>query len=200
MKRAVPVLIALLVAVLVLPALGAAETWTLDSAHTVAGFTVRHMMITNVNGVFEMTKGTIEYKPGDPGSVKADITIEAKTVNTRNTRRDDDLRSDNFFNAEKLPTITFKSKRVQNAKADGFELVGDLTIRDVTKEVVLKVEGPTPPIKDNQGNRRVGASATTTINRKDFNVNYNRLIEAGGVIVGDDVKITLEIEAIEKKS
>src|SRR5215831_2537918 len=138
--------------------------------------------------------------PSDPNSVKADITIETKSVNTRITRRDDDLRSDNFFNTEKFPAITFKSKRVQNAKPGSFELVGDLTIRDVTKEVVLRVEGPTPPIKDPQGNRRVGAAATTTINRKDFNVNWNRVIEAGGVVVGDEVRINIEIEAVEKKA
>lgn len=199
MTLAVRIFSVLLGAVLAFPVLGAAQTWSIDSTHTVSGFTVRHMMITNVSGVFEATKGSIEYKPGDTASVKADITIETKTINTRNTRRDDDLRSDNFLSAEKFPAITFKSKRVQNVKAEGFELVGDLTIRDVTKEVVLKVEGPTPIIKDNQGNRRVGASATTTINRKEFNINYNRLIEAGGVVVGDEVKITLEIEAIEKK-
>src|SRR5262245_61586649 len=183
---------------LALPSPALAETWNIDPAHTVAGFTVRHLMITNVTGVFEATKGTVEYNVGDPNSVKADITIETKSVNTRITRRDDDLRSDNFFNAEKYPTITFKSKRVQNVKQGSFELVGDLTIRDVTKEVVLKLDGPTAPIKDPQGNRRVGAAATTTINRKEFNIQYNRLIEAGAV-VGDEVKINLEIEAIEKK-
>ena len=164
---------------LALPALALAQTWNIDPAHTVAGFTVRHLMISNVTGVFEATKGTIEYAIGDPNTVKADITIETKSVNTRITRRDDDLRSDNFFNAEKFPTITFKSKRVQNVKPGGFELVGDLTIRDVTKEVVLKVEGPSAPIKDPQSNRRVGAAASTTINRKEFNINYNRMIEAG---------------------
>lgn len=190
---------ALTVLALALPSLALAETWNIDPNHTVAGFTVRHLMITNVTGVFEATKGTIEYNIGDPNSIKADITIETKSVNTRITRRDDDLRSDNFFNTEKFPTITFKSKRVQNVKPGGFELVGDLTIRDVTKEVVLKVDGPTAPIKDPQGNRRVGAAATTTINRKEFSINYNRLIEAGAV-VGDEVKINLEIEAIEKKS
>ena len=184
---------------LTLPVGAIAETWNIDPAHTVAGFTVRHLMISNVTGVFEATKGTIEYTIGDPNTVKADVTIETKSVNTRIARRDDDLRSDNFFNAEKFPNITFKSKRVQNVKPGAFELVGDLTIRDVTKEVVLKVEGPTPPIKDPQGNRRVGAAASTTINRKEFNINYNRLLEAGGVVVGDEVKINLEIEAIEKK-
>jgi len=185
---------------LVLPVSARAETWVIDPAHTVSGFTVRHLMISNVTGVFEVTRGTIEYRPGDPGSVKADITVEAKSVNTRIGRRDDDLRSDNFFNADKFPTLAFRSKRVQNVRAEGFDLVGDLTIRDVTREVVLKVDGPTAPIKDPQGNRRVGATASTTINRKDFGIMWNRTIEAGGVVVGDEVKINLEVEAIEKKS
>ena len=199
MKKASRLAGAMLALSLVLPVSVGAETWVIDPAHTVSGFTVKHMMITNVTGVFEVTKGTIEYKPGEPGSVKADITIESKSVNTRIGRRDDDLRSDNFFSAEKFPTLTFRSKRVQNARAEGFDLVGDLTIRDVTREVVLKVEGPSAPIRDPQGNRRVGANATTTINRKDFGILYNRAIEAGGV-VGDEVRINLEVEAIEKKS
>ena len=177
-----------------------AEVWTIDPAHTVTGFTARHMMITNVTGVFENTGGTIDYTPGNPGSAKADITIEAKSINTRNARRDAHLKTDDFINVEKFPTITFKSKRIQNVRADGFDMVGDLTIRDVTKEVVLKVEGIAAPIKDPQGNRRVGANATTTINRKDYGVNYNRALEAGGVLIGDEVKINLEIQAVEKKS
>jgi polyisoprenoid-binding protein YceI len=199
MKKANFLAGAVLALSLVLPVSVGAEAWVIDPAHTVSGFTVKHMMITNVTGVFELTKGTIEYKPGEPGSVKADITIESKSVNTRIGRRDDDLRSDNFFSAEKFPTLTFRSKRVQNVRAEGFDLVGDLTIRDVTREVVLKVEGPSAPIRDPQGNRRVGANATTTINRKDFGILYNRAIEAGGV-VGDEVRINLEVEAIEKKS
>lgn len=180
--------------------LAAADTWVIDPAHTTSSFTVRHLMITNVTGVFEVTRGTIEYKLGDRSSVKADIAIETKTINTRNTRRDDHLRSNDFLNAERFPAITFKSRRVQNVRPDGFELVGDLTIRDVTREVVLKVEGPSAPIKDPQGNRRVGANASTTINRKDFGASWNRAIESGGVVVGDEVKITLEVQAIEKKS
>ena len=185
---------------LVLPVSVRAETWAIDPAHTVSGFTVKHMMIANVTGVFEVTRGTIEYRPGDPGSVKADITLEARSVNTRIGRRDDDLRSDNFFSVEKFPTLAFRSRRVQNVRAEGFDLVGDLTIRDVTREVVLRVDGPTAPIKDPQGNRRVGANASTTINRKDFGIMWNRTIEAGGVVVGDEVKINLEVEAVEKKS
>ena len=200
MKKASRLAGAVLALSLVLPVSVGAEMWVIDPAHTVSGFTVRHLMISNVTGVFEVTRGTIEYRPGDPGSVKADITIEAKSVNTRIGRRDDDLRSDNFFNADKFPTLAFRSKRVQNVRAEGFDLVGDLTIRDVTREVVLKVDGPTAPIKDPQGNRRVGATASTTINRKDFGIMWNRTIEAGGVVVGDEVKINLEVEAVEKKS
>jgi polyisoprenoid-binding protein YceI len=200
MKKAVRVLAVALTLWLGLPTLAAAETWVIDSAHTVSGFTVKHMMITNVTGVFEVTKGSIEYKPGEPASVKADITIETRSVNTRISRRDDDLRSNNFFSAEKFPNLVFKSKQVQNVRAGGFDLVGDLTIRDVTREVVLKVDGPTAPIRDPQGNRRVGASASTTINRKDFGITWHRAIEAGGVVVGDEVKINIDVEAIEKKS
>ncbi len=157
------------------------------------------MMITNVTGFFEVTRGTVEYTPDVPTSIRADIAIETKGVNTRNLTRDNDLRSDDFLNAEKFPAITFRSKRVQNVRPDGFDLVGDLTIRDVTREVVLRVEGPTQPIRDPQGNRRVGATGSTTINRSDFGVRWNRGIEAGGVVVGDEVKINIEVEAVEKE-
>jgi polyisoprenoid-binding protein YceI len=200
MPNPVRALVAVLTLALLLPSIGAADTWVIDPAHTVSGFTVRHMMITNVSGAFETTRGSIEFNPGDPAAIRADIAIETKSINTRNDRRDNHLRSDDFLNAEKFPSITFRSKRAQNVRPGGFELVGDLTIRDVTREVVLKVEGPTQPIRDPQGNRRVGANATTTINRKDFGVNWNRAIEAGGVVVGDEVKINIEVQAIEKKS
>jgi polyisoprenoid-binding protein YceI len=199
MRKAFPTLAAALALGLGVAGLASAETWVIDSAHTVSGFTVKHMMITNVTGVFEVTNGTIDYRPGEPGSVKADITIETRSVNTRIGRRDDDLRSDNFFSAEKFPNLVFRSKRVQNVRADGFDLVGDLTIRDVTREVILRVEGPTAPIRDPQGRRRVGATATTTINRRDFGITWHRAIETGGVVVGDEVKINIEVEAVEKK-
>jgi polyisoprenoid-binding protein YceI len=198
MKSLVRVLVVTLA--LAVAAQASAEVWTIDPAHTIASFTVRHMMITNVTGAFEATAGAIDYTPGNAGATKADITIESKSINTRNARRDTHLRSDDFINVEKYPAITFKSKRVQNVRADGFDMVGDLTIRDVTKEVVLKVDGIAPPIKDPQGNRRVGANATTTINRKDYGVNYNRALEAGGVLIGDEVKINIELQAVEKKS
>jgi polyisoprenoid-binding protein YceI len=187
-------------AALAWPGLTTAESWMIDPAHTLSGFTVRHLMVTNVRGSFEITRGSIEYTPGDPKSVKADIVIETRTVNTRNQKRDDHLRTDDFFNVEKFPTMTFKSRRVENVRpGGGFDLVGDLTIRDVTKEIVLKVDGPTAPIVDPQGNRRVGASATTSISRKDFGVSWHRAIETGGVVVGDEVKIEIDVQVIEKK-
>jgi polyisoprenoid-binding protein YceI len=119
MKQLVRVLVVTLA--LAVASQASAEIWTIDPAHTVAGFTVRHMMITNVTGVFEATAGSIAYTPGSLGATKADITIEAKSINTRNARRDADLKSDNFLNAEKFPVITFRSKRVQNVRADGFD-------------------------------------------------------------------------------
>jgi polyisoprenoid-binding protein YceI len=151
MRNALRAAVGVLALALILPVSARAETWVIDPAHTVSG----HMMIANVTGVFE-----------------------AKSVNTRIARRDDDLRSDNFFSGEKFPTLAFRSRRVQNVRAEGFDLVGDLTIRDATREVVLRVDGPTAPIKDPQGNRRVGATASTTINRRDFGIMWNRTVEA----------------------
>jgi polyisoprenoid-binding protein YceI len=198
-RRVLHALLVIVAAALACPGSAVAQTWLIDPAHTLSGFTVRHLMVTNVRGSFDTTRGSIEYAPGDPNSIKADIVVETRTVNTRNQKRDDHLRTDDFFNAEKFPSITFRSKRVENVRAGGFDLVGDLTIRDVTREVVLKVDGPTAPVKDPQGNRRVGASASTSIRRKDFGVSWNRAIEAGGVVVGDEVKIEIDVQAVEKK-
>lgn len=196
MKKASRLAGAVLALSLVLPVSVGAETWVIDPAHTVSGFTVKHMMIANVTGVFEVTRGTIEYRPGDPGSVKADITIEAKSVNTRIGRRDDDLRSDNFFSIEKFPTLAFRSRRVQNVRAEGFDLVGDLTIRDVTREVALEVEFG-GRATDPWGNQRAGFVAKASIDRKDFGLRWNQVLEAGGVLVGDRVGIELEVEAVK---
>nr|PZN82090.1 MAG: hypothetical protein DIU54_15650 [Acidobacteriota bacterium] len=176
------------------PAAANPDTWTIDQAHTTAGFSVRHMMVTNVHGTFGKVAGTITYDGADVSSIAADIAIDAASINTNNERRDAHLRSADFFDVEKHPTITFKSKRVEKVADGRFRLIGDLTMRGVTKEVALDVEGPTPIIK--AGNvLKVGASATTTINRQDWGLTWNRALEAGGVTVGDEVKITLEIEA-----
>jgi polyisoprenoid-binding protein YceI len=171
------------------------NTWQLDANHTTAGFSVRHMMVTNVYGTFGKVSGTINYDGKDVSTIAADVSIEATSINTNNEKRDAHLRSPDFFDTTNHPNITFKSKRAVKGSAPGtFKLVGDLTIRGVTKEVTLDVEGPTQTI--NAGPvTKIGATATTSINRHDFGVKWNRAIEAGGVTVGDMVKITIDIEA-----
>ena len=170
------------------------NTWTVDTAHSSAGFSVKHMMVSTVRGTLGPIKGTIEYDGKSVESVKADISIDVGAINTGNANRDNDLKSANFFDVTKYPTVTFKSKRVEPGGQGRFKLIGDLTMHGVTKEVVLNVEGPSPAIKTQQGGQKIGASATTTINRKDFGLTYNNLIEAGPV-VGDEVQITIDIEA-----
>ena len=184
---------------LALPSMAAGEAWNIDPIHSITGFSATHMMITNVHGNFEKITGTIQYVPGDLKSVKVDVTIETASINTRHQKRDNHLRSPDFLNAPNFPHITFKSKRVENFRKGGFDLVGDLTIRETTKEVALKVEGPTRIIKDMRGQRRFGARASVTINRMDYGVKWNRFLEAGGVVVSPEVQINIELEAVEKK-
>ncbi|MEK6709813.1 MAG: YceI family protein [Nitrospinota bacterium] len=183
---------------LALPAPARAAEWTLDPAHTIVSFRVRYMMISWVRGVFGKVKGEATYVPGQPATARVAIEIEVASIDTQHERRDDHLRSGDFLLAEKHPAIAFKSKGVRNARADGFDLVGDLTIRGTTKEVVLKVEDVSGVTKDPRGRERVGATATTRINRHDFGASYNRVLEAGGVLVGDDVHITLDVQFIKK--
>ncbi len=173
-----------------------AATYQIDGAHSTAGFTVRHMMVTNVSGAFTKMAGTVEWDASNPLQSKVDVTIEAASVNTRNEGRDKHIRSADFFDVENHPTITFKSKRVEKG-GDGLRLVGDLTLRGVTKEVVFDVEGPTPEVLT-QGTYRVGASATTRINRKDFGVNYSRTMDNGGLVVADEVRINIDIQLVRK--
>jgi polyisoprenoid-binding protein YceI len=169
------------------------NTWTLDPAHTGIGFTVRHMMVSNVHGTFPKYQGTVTYDGKDVSSVTADITIDATSITTNNEKRDAHLKSPDFFDVATYPTITFKSKRVQKASAGTFKLIGDLTIHGVTKEVTLDVEGPSQPITA-QGATKIGATATTTINRQDYGVKWSRTLDGGGVVAGDEIKITLELE------
>ncbi len=165
----------------------AQDTWQIDPRHTAAQFSVRHLGISTVRGAFTKVSGTVQYDPANPGKDSVQASIDAASVDTRVEARDKDLRSPNFLDVEKYPTITFQSKRVE-AAAGALKVTGDLTIHGVTKEVVLEVDGPTPPIKDPMGNQRMGASASTRINRRDFGVNG-----APGV-AGDDIAITLDIE------
>ena len=175
------------------PALSHASEWRIDPAHTTVSFKVRHLGVTWVQGEFQRVSGKVRYDRKNPGASAADIVIDADSINTRNARRDNHLRNDDFLLVEKHPTITFKSKSVKNAGAEGLDLVGDLTIRGVTREVVLKVADISGEVRM-RGTVKMGASATTRINRKDFGVKYNRLLEAGGLVVGDEVRIAIDVE------
>jgi polyisoprenoid-binding protein YceI len=168
-----------------------AGTWQIDPNHSAAQFSVRHLGVSTVRGAFMKVTGSATYDTADPAKNTVDVSIDANSVDTRVQMRDNDLRSPNFLDVQKYPTITFKSKQVKPAGAGKLAIVGDLTIHGVTKEVTLDVDGPSAPIKDPWGNQRIGASASTKINRKDFGVNG-----APGV-VGDDITITIDTELIQ---
>ena len=191
---------ALAIVATAIPAAAAAQTqsWTIDPGHSAATFSVRHMVITNVKGEFDGPVGTASFDPKDLSTLRIEATIDARTVNTRNADRDKDLRSDLFFDVAKHPRITFKSRSVTVEGPGKLKVLGDLTIRGVTKPVTLAVDGPTPEIKDIWGNRRIGATAMTTIDRRDFGLVYNRVLEGGGAVVGDQVSISLDIELTTK--
>jgi len=189
---------AALAAVLTLPAFASTTTWQIDPAHTAAGFSVKHLMISTVRGQFKGVTGTINWDDQDITKSTVEVTIDAKTVDTSEPQRDKDLRSDHFFDTETYPTITFKSTKVEQVSAGKLKITGDLTIHGVSKSVVLDVEGPSAQIKDPWGNTRVAANATTKVNRQDFGVKWNANIDGGGVVVGDDVNITIDIEMVKK--
>jgi len=185
-------------ALLLVPVLSSASTWRLDHDHTSIQFKVRHLMVSNVKGVFHDFDGTIDIDDQDLTKSKASATIRTDSVDTGVAKRDADLRSANFFDVAHYPTMTFVSKKIVRSGADGLKVTGDLTIHGTTREVVLDVEGPSPAVKDPWGGTRRGATATVTINRKDFGLLYNKLLEAGGMVVGDDVAITIEAELVRK--
>jgi len=198
MKRAAHRLL-LALSVLVLPALAPASTWDIDPAHTRVGFKVRHMMVTNVRGEFHEVKGTLELDETDVTRSAVDVTIQAASIDTGVEKRDAHLRSPDFFDAEKFPTLTFQSREVSRAGTGQLKVKGALTIHGVTRDVVLEVDGPTGPIADPSGNQKMGASAVTTVNRKDFGLLWNKALEAGGWVVGDEVAIELDIEWVKRK-
>jgi polyisoprenoid-binding protein YceI len=169
----------------------------IDPAHSAAHFVVRHMMITNVRGAFSNIQGSISWDAANPGGTTIEAVIDATTVNTQEAPRDAHLKSADFLDVEKYPTITFKSTGVEADGAGELKVTGDLTIHGVTKQVVLKVEGPTAEGKDPWGNARIGASATTKIKRSEFGLTFNAALETGGVLVGDDLKIELEVSLIK---
>jgi polyisoprenoid-binding protein YceI len=167
------------------------ETWKIDPMHSAAQFAVRHMGISTVRGEFKKVSGNAAYDPADPSKTSLEATIDAASVDTRVDMRDNDLRSPNFLDVEKFPTITFKSKRTESAGPGKLKITGDLTMHGVTKEVVLDVDGPTAPVKDPKGNSHMGASAATKVNRKDFGVN------GAPSMVGDDISITIDVELVK---
>lgn len=189
--------IAGLAAVLAVPGHAATSTWQIDPNHSSAQFAVRHLTISTVRGAFTKVSGTVQWDDADITKSVVDVTIDATSVDTRVEGRDKDLRSDHFFDVAKYPTITFKSKKVEQAGAGKLKITGDLTIHGTTKEVVLDVDGPTPAVKDPWGNQRMAATATTKINRQDFGVKWNATMDNGGVVVGDDVSITLDVEMVK---
>ena len=183
---------------LALPAFAGASTWTIDPDHSNVGFKVRHLMVSNVKGSFDKHTGTVEINDKDITKSKVEVSIETGSINTNVQKRDEHLRSADFFDVAKYPTMTFVSKKVAKAGKDKLNVTGDLTLHGVTKEVVLSVEGPSKESKDPWGNIRRGATATTKINRKDFGLVWNAALETGGVAVGEEITITLEIEMIRK--
>jgi len=172
-------------------------SWKIDSAHTEVNFTVRHMMISNVRGQFQKLNGTVEFDEANPINTKVDVQIEAASVNTKDEKRDGHLKSPDFFDAEKYPYLTFKSKRVEVKVASHARLIGDLTIRDVTKEVSLDVEY-NGSAKSPWGTTNAGFSAKTSIKRKEWNLNWNVALETGGWLVGDDIHIAIELELVQQ--
>src|SRR5215469_5027587 len=187
-----------LAGILSVPTLAGSSTWQIDPAHTAAQFSVRHLAISTVRGGFSNVKGTINFDDTDVNKSSVNVTIDVSTVDTREPDRDKDLKSDKFFDVAHYPSMTFKSKKVEQAGAGRLKVTGDLTIRGTTKEVVLDVEGPTAPVKDPWGNQRAAATATTKINRQDFGVKWNATMDNGGVVVGDEVSITLDVEMVKQ--
>jgi polyisoprenoid-binding protein YceI len=181
-----------------LPAAAATSTWQIDPSHSAAQFAVRHLAISTVRGAFTKVSGTVQLDDKDIAKSSVDVTIDAASVDTRVADRDKDLRSDRFFDVEKYPTLTFKSTKVEQPEPGKLKVTGDLTIHGVTKQVVLDVEGPTAPVKDPWGNQRAAANATTKINRQDFGVKWNAKMDNGGLVVGDDVAITIDVELVQK--
>jgi polyisoprenoid-binding protein YceI len=181
-----------------LPAGAATSTWQIDPQHSSAQFAVRHLGLSTVRGAFSKLSGTMVLDDQEISNSSVEVTIDVNTVDTREPDRDKDLRSERFFDVAHFPTMTFKSKKVEQVAPGKLRVTGDLTIRGTTREVRLDVDGPTTPVKDPWGNQRLAATATTKINRQDYGVKWNAKLDNGGVVVGDDVNITLDVEMIQK--
>ena len=182
---------------LAMSSLASASTWEIDPAHSIASFSVRHMMVSNVRGEFGKTSGWVNLDDKDVARSTAEATIDTTTINTREPKRDTHLKSADFFDVEKYPAMTFKSTSFKKVGPEKYKVAGDLTLHGVTKPIVLDVEAP-DAVSKLQGQERRGATATTTLNRKDFGLVWNKPVETGGVLVGDEVVITLDLELVKK--
>ncbi len=182
----------------ILPQITLAATWKIDPVHTSVEFKIRHLMVSWVKGVFTEVDGTVDIDPANLAKSTVKVRIGTASIDTNNQKRDDHLRSPDFFAVATFPAMTFVSKKVVVANGQPVQIVGDLTIRDVTREVELKVEDFSQTVTDPWGNTRRGASASTQINRSDYGLTWNKALETGGVVVGDEVHISLEIELIKE--
>ena len=189
-------MIAGLAAALALPASAGTTTYQIDPRHSSAGFGVTHLMISTVRGEFHGVTGTVVVDDSDISRSSVNVTIDATTVDTREPDRDKHLKSEAFFDVARYPTITFQSTKVERSADGNLKVTGDLTIRGVTKAAILTATLPKAPIKDPWGLERTAVSASTKINRQDFGVAWNQKLDSGGVVVGDDVNVTLDVEMI----
>lgn len=172
-------------------------TWNIDPAHSVAEFKVKHMMIAHVKGYFSKVSGVLTLDQSEVDKSRIEASIDAASIETRDPQRDAHLRSADFLDVEKFPTLSFKSEHIRVVRAGDLAVEGDLTIHRVTRKAIFAVEGPTPPAKDPWGNLRVAVSGTTKINRKDFDLTWNAALETGGILVGEEITITLEVEFVK---
>jgi len=183
---------------LIVAGLSPAQEWVIDSAHSSVQFAVRHMMVATVRGSFGKITGKVQWDPAKPSAAVVEAQVEVATIDTREPKRDAHLRSPDFFDAEKYPQMTFRSTSVTPAGPGRYKLAGELTIRGVTRPVVFDVEGPGQPVRGMGGELRTGATATAKINRKDFGMTWNRVLDAGGVAVGEEVTITVDVALVQK--
>ena len=196
MKRYISSMVLLLV--LITPVFIYADTWQIDSAHSSIGFTIRHLTVSNVKGNFNKAQGVVMIDDKDITNLRVEIMIDASSVYTGHAQRDEHLKGPDFFDVAKYPTITFISKKVTKTDTNRLRVEGELTIHGVTKGIMVEVEGPTPEIKDPWGNLRRGATATSKINRRDFGITWNKVLDTGGLVVGDEVNIYVEVELVRK--
>ena len=171
-------------------------TWNIDTSHSGVHFSVRHMVIAKVRGAFDRFSGTVELDEENPSRSKVSVRIDAASINTHEEKRDAHLRSADFFDVEKYPELTFESTQVEKT-ADGYRVTGDLTIHGVTKEVVLEAESLGATTRDPWGNDRIAFEAKTSVNRKDFGLSWNQALETGGVLVGEKIEISLDVQAVK---